>query len=244
MGERRAHLTSASCAPKSTRRAAVSKDDFLDCVHNRARAADARSWHLEHAGGDLAYARWARRNGGGVWLQYWFFYYFNDFEFAGVGVHEADWEMIQIGIADDHKTADVATFAQHREGQALAWADVELDEDRPVVYVALGSHASYPSMGEHDGAVVRDTCDGRGKRQPVRLEIIDGQSPSRVQWPGRWGASRERWPKWFNSPRGPASRRRSGTTPTGSMRKSKRVGHVGGTSMSCSGRCRHRTRSP
>ena len=83
----------------------------------------------------------------GVALQYWFFYYFNDFN----NLHEGDWEMIQLrfGAASveealGEEPTQVA-FAQHSGGETADWNAPKLEREgtRPVVYASSGSHASY-----------------------------------------------------------------------------------------------------
>jgi hypothetical protein len=38
-----------------------------------------------------------------AWLQYWFSYYYNDFRYNddAYGLHEGDWEMVQISLNSD-----------------------------------------------------------------------------------------------------------------------------------------------
>ena len=152
--------------------------------------ADAREMHLRALLGDRIYARAVQEDGGRVWLQYWFFYYFNDKSLAGIGRHEGDWEMIQIGL-DGAGHPEVATFAQHIGGERREWKDVKTIDDEPdappIVFVALGSHASYFQTGHYllkPWLLLRDhAVDG----VPVRpaIEHLDGARwPS---WPGRWG---------------------------------------------------------
>ena len=54
---------------------------------------------------------------GQLWLQYWFWYVYNDYQLAfNVGLHEGDWEMIQLGLRDEVPV--VAVYAQHDRGRA------------------------------------------------------------------------------------------------------------------------------
>ena len=57
--------------------------------------------------------------------------------------HEGDWEGITIGL-DTKGDALWAAYNQHCSGTWRKWENVDRpEEDHPVVYVGLGSHASY-----------------------------------------------------------------------------------------------------
>jgi hypothetical protein len=44
----------------------------------------------------------AVEEGGRLWLQYWLYYFYNDYNLAlGIGLHEGDWEMVQLRMHDD-----------------------------------------------------------------------------------------------------------------------------------------------
>ena len=59
------------------------------------------------------YSRAREDSDGRLWLQYWFFYFYNDYNLAGgIGLHEGDWEMVQLRMHDD--APDLAVYAQHR----------------------------------------------------------------------------------------------------------------------------------
>src|SRR5215217_9646150 len=98
---------------------------------------------------------------GRAFLQYWFFYYWNNKAFLGFGLHEGDWEMVQIGLGDDGKPQTMV-FAQHDHAERCAWSDVKRDGERPQVFVARGSQASYPRPGRHKAPLVPDQADGKG----------------------------------------------------------------------------------
>ena len=77
-----------------------------------------------------------------------FFYYFNQFN----GVHEGDWEGMQIAFDDADTPAQalaegpsrMALF-QHRGGEQADWDDAKVEKrgTHPVVYPAAGSHATF-----------------------------------------------------------------------------------------------------
>jgi hypothetical protein len=179
---------------------AVQKGDYLDAVGDDYVLA-GREMHRRPYN-DVVSGHVAVDAQGGRWLQYWFFYYWNNKAFLGFGLHEGDWEMVQIGLAGDD-TPQAMTFAQHTHGQRCAWSVVERQGDRPVVYVARGSQASYPAAGRHDAPLVDDVADGGGARVSPRVEALVDRSPRWVAWPGRWGSTVARWQAESNSPVGP-----------------------------------------
>jgi hypothetical protein len=92
-------------------------------------------------------------------LQYWFFYFYNNWRsgYFGANDHEADWEMISVYLSkpeDGKANPEWVAYASHDfNGDDLRrrWDDPELekDGDHPIVYVGAGSHASYFSAGEY-----------------------------------------------------------------------------------------------
>jgi hypothetical protein len=130
--------------------------------------------------------------GGRVWLQYWFWYFYNDYNLAlREGLHEGDWEMIQLRLYDG--APDVAVYAQHFRGEKRPWAEVEKlagSPDTPVVYVARGSHASYFEAGYHETDAWYDLADGKRATPRIELEIVTDSEPAWIAWPGAWGDTR------------------------------------------------------
>jgi hypothetical protein len=182
---------------------AASAGDYLDECGG-SHASDAVTMRSREGYADLVYGR-ARHDGEGVlWLQYWFFYYYDDRGLLGLEQHEGDWEMVQLRIGADG-APDAATFAQRLGAERLRWDQVELAEDRlaPVVYPARGSHASLPRPGSFPAPVVPDHNDGLGARLRPRLVAIADDGPDWVLWPGRWGSTRRREYFEADSPRGP-----------------------------------------
>jgi Vacuolar protein sorting-associated protein 62 len=182
------------------------KTDFLDAP-GRRYVEDARRLHTDPRYADRVYGHVARDANRTIWLQYWFFYYYNDKNFLGIGLHEGDWEMIQLRLGANGRP-NAATFAQHNTGQAFAWSDLELrsspDGEVPVVYVGRGSHASFARAGEHWPMfpLPPDYADGKGELLRPKLEVISDE-PGWVLWPGKWGSS-------DSSPDGPSQKARWG----------------------------------
>ncbi len=80
-------------------------------------------------------------------VQYWFFNYYNDYN----NLHEGDWEGIQllfeVGTVEEALAVEPASigYSQHFGGEVAEWGGkkLELVGSHPVVYPAIGSHASY-----------------------------------------------------------------------------------------------------
>jgi hypothetical protein len=168
----------------------------------------------------VVYAHVATEEGRrGVALQYWFFYYFNEFN----NLHEGDWEMIQL-LFDADTVEEALTqepvrvaFAQHSGGETTDWSAPKLEREgeRPIVYTSRGSHASYYGPGlwlgwGRDGSGLGcDLTSGTPERiEPeVRLipETVSGKDDpfAWTTFEGRWG-ERETWV--YNGPTGPAQK--------------------------------------
>lgn len=129
-----------------------------------------------------------KKDGGLTWLQYWLWLHYNPKHLLGLGKHEGDWELVQVGLGSDDRPRKV-TLSQHERGEGRDWEHVEqhnsADGVHPVVYVAPFSHANYFESGAHPYPVGIDNPDG--SLDPVlptveRLGVWKG-------WPGRWGNS-------------------------------------------------------
>ena len=188
--------------------------------HPRTPGCDYET-HFKSVMGDrppVIYANIATEEGQrGIALQYWFFYYFNDFN----NLHEGDWEMIQILFDADSVEEALAeepvqvAFAQHSGGETADWDAPKLEREgtRPVVYASSGSHASYygPGLwlgwGQDGSGLGCDVTNG----DPVRIDpevrlipkTITGEDDpfAWVTFSGHWG-ERETWV--YDGPTGPA----------------------------------------
>jgi hypothetical protein len=158
----------------------------------RQRAAEL---HLRADIRNVAYGHVATDSDGSTWLQYWYCYLFNDYNLIGgilkAGLHEGDWEMVQLRL-DADGAPDHAVYAQHRHADGRPWDQVERvpGTERPVVYVARGSHAAYFEPGTKWTGVWFDYADGK-RQSPERqrlVHVVDGRAAFRwIRWPGRWG---------------------------------------------------------
>jgi Vacuolar protein sorting-associated protein 62 len=163
--------------------------DHLDAV-GKDYVADSREMHSRPGYADQVYGYANHNQPGALWLQYWFFYYYNDKALLGSGNHEGDWELVQIGIGQGEQPR-TATYSQHTSGERCGWDEVEMEDGAPVVYSARGSHACYFRPGIYPQApIVPDHNDAKGPRVRPNLNLISDDDPAWVGWPGRWGSTR------------------------------------------------------
>ena len=164
----------------------------------------------------ITYAHIARETGhSGFVIQYWFFYYFNQFN----DLHEGDWEGMQIAFEPDTAAqamkqgpSRIAVF-QHGGGEAVDWDDDEVEKEgtHPVVYPAAGSHATFfesaifVENGQGGAGLGCDNTSDPLRRlvpRPVRIPTYPavGTPAEWLTYDGHWG-QRE---KGFNTgPTGP-----------------------------------------
>ncbi len=169
------------------------KVDKTDVIGVRGRDYRAQYVKLRMTRPDLnnrMYARAVEANGR-LWLQYWLWYFYNDYQLAlGVGTHEGDWECIQLRMGIDGDVPDIAVYAQHRHGEKRNWEDVEKladSPDVPLAYIARGSHAAYFERGYHQTEAWYDIADGKRPAPRLTLEIVEDATHPWMRWPGRWG---------------------------------------------------------
>lgn len=140
--------------PRSPRTAG--ETDFIDAQGDHKTAADSfRNGPLEN----WTHGRVVHDSDGRLWLQYWFFYYYNDQDILGIGDHEGNWEGVQYRLKPDLTGPDEATYSQHTDAEAerCPWSLVRKESvveggvtrEAPLVYVAALSQASYFVPGSH-----------------------------------------------------------------------------------------------
>jgi hypothetical protein len=185
-----------------------------DVISDPARdyQEQARRLHAQNDYRNRVYGR-AMVEGDVVWLQYWFFYFYNDYNLIGTvlkaGLHEGDWEMVELRLPDEQGAPDLAVYAQHAHAAARPWNQVDLvpGTEQPLVYPARGSHASYFEPGTHWTGYWFDHADGKRRSPDLDLKIVrDGQDEWLwIRWPGYWGDTKkgEGSPLDSDSPRGP-----------------------------------------
>ena len=116
-----------------------------------------------------------------LWLQYWFFYFYNDYNLIGkflqAGLHEGDWEMIQIRLdgrarptsrsTPSTRTPSAATGAgRHRAGHEAA------DRLRRARFARVLLRARTQWTGHWF-----DHADGKRNSPELTLDIVDDDDP-------------------------------------------------------------------
>jgi hypothetical protein len=110
--------------------------DFSDEV--RAGSADPRDW--------VTYVHVYPRVDGGINVQYWFFYPYNQAPLFFD--HEGDWEHItvELGAAGTPRAVYFSEHGNNNPGVYRSWERVRRTGDHPIVLSARGTHASYPDQ--------------------------------------------------------------------------------------------------
>jgi hypothetical protein len=103
-----------------------------------------------HGGRPVVYGA-ALRRGNRIELQYWVWYPWDAYSpTVPPGelwqVHEGDWESVAV-IVDPKGRPLTVGYSQHGKGARRDWARAPRRGLRPLAYVALGSHANYPTAG-------------------------------------------------------------------------------------------------
>lgn len=190
------------------------------CPRKGSYATDFQELRASNRAPAITYAHIATEPGyTGLVVQYWFFYYFNQFN----DVHEGDWEGMQISFDADTPAealaqgpSQIALF-QHAGGERADWDDgrVQKDGTHPIVYPAAGSHATfyddaiYIQNGSHGSGVGCDNTSGPHIESDPRPEIIPTAAApgSEFQWLsflGHWG---QREKGFNNGPQGPTTKK-------------------------------------
>ena len=159
-----------------------------------------------HRGGPVVYGA-AFRAKSRIDLQYWIWYPWNVYSpTVPPGelwqVHEGDWEAVSVVLDLDGKPLHVGT-SRHSEGARREWGRVTKRGSRPVVYVALGSHASFFGSGAHrfdprfvDPALISVIkaygarpvdFAGNGRVVRPRLVRVSATAPGWMTFAGAWG---------------------------------------------------------
>jgi hypothetical protein len=147
-------------------------------------------------------------------LQYWFYYAYNDWAggYDGFNDHEGDWEGFHLFFRLEGGNRPVEPpaylcYLGHHSRITKPWdhADVEKVGTHPVIYVAAGSHASYPQARQYPlvklynlidyatgEALTLDHDDWRGR---ISLD----QAPWLATYLGSWGTRYWLSLAWINT---------------------------------------------
>jgi RsiW-degrading membrane proteinase PrsW (M82 family) len=182
-----------------------------------------------HAGGPptAVYAHVVRDEVEGyITIQYWAFYYYNDW----FNKHEGDWEMVEV-ILTENGVPEWVVLSQHHGGTRRAWSQAPVeDTTHPAAYVALGSHANYFVPDEvypngkdigNERIEIMDRTGAAGRTIPEVIMLPDRQTASTrtAIWPGtEWLSFRGHWGELaaqsdFGGPLGPADKGTQWETP-------------------------------
>jgi hypothetical protein len=191
----------------------------VKCPDRGSYAKDFQALRNDGKAPAVTYAHIATEPGfTGLVVQYWFFYYFNQFN----DVHEGDWEGMQISFDADTPAealaqgpSQIALF-QHAGGERADWDDnkVQKSGTHPIVFPAAGSHATfyddaiYIQNGSHGSGVgCDDTQSPHVESRPTPFIIPTVAAPgSEFQWLtflGHWG---QREKGFNNGPQGPTTK--------------------------------------
>jgi hypothetical protein len=171
----------------------------------------------------------ALRRGSRIDLQYWVWYPWDVYSpTVPPGelwqVHEGDWEAVSV-IVDTMGKPLVVGYSEHGAGVRRDWAKAPRQGTRPLVYVALGSHANYPTPGTQPFdprvvdpvfvSVIRQNGQapvdhtGKGRVVRPRLVRVAARTPAWMAFAGGWGED-----GYLRTPGG-APQSYSGTGPKG-----------------------------
>ncbi len=192
----------------------------IKCPARGSYAKDFQALRNEGKAPAVTYAHIATEPGHpGLVVQYWFFYYFNQFN----DVHEGDWEGMQISFDADTPAealaqgpSQIALF-QHAGGERADWDDgkVQKDGTHPIVYPAAGSHATfydnaiYIQNGSNGSGVgCDDTQEPNIRSDPQPVIIPTAAAPGgEFQWLGFLGHWGQREKGFNNGPQGPTTKK-------------------------------------
>jgi hypothetical protein len=164
----------------------------------------------------VTYAHIAREPGhSGFAVQYWFFYYFNQFN----DLHESDWEGMQLTFPAPTAAQALAAgpsqivLFQHAGGEHADWDDDKVQKRgrHPVVYSAAGSHATYYDSALYlgngqsgSGVGCDNTTEPLISVRPRPVLVPDASAPGGafrwLTYTGHWG---QREASYNNGPTGP-----------------------------------------
>ncbi len=140
-------------------------------------------------------------------LQYWLFYPANILSISSArGLfwqsHEGDWEAVTV-LLDTRERPIVVGLSEHCAGVRRDWARAPHRGSRPVVYVALGSHANYFTPGKKplarscwpkEALAVADAYKvplldsaARGRTVVPTVSRVTAAAPSWMAFAGTWG---------------------------------------------------------
>jgi len=152
-------------------------------------------------------------------IRYWIWYNYNDFPTGplGIGKHLGDWEHIEVRLfqgldpvclLSNHDSARIAASSGTFPGFATEAA--MLEDTHLHAWVALGSHAHYPSPTSQPRCYARLFCDkiaDNGATWHTEQNLKSLADTNFNAFKGRWGDQRSPWSplnehnnRWRNTP--------------------------------------------
>jgi len=110
-----------------------------------------------------------------TYLEYWTFYYFNDY----YNKHYGDWEFFIVELVNNEPNRCI--FSRHYEVVEISWEDIEKEGTHPIMYSALGGHGFYDVSeytSEHFGKLSVSFSED---------EIITLDDTEWINYEGIWG---------------------------------------------------------
>lgn len=140
----------------------------------------------------------------GQYISYWFFYDYNGWRQLGLTeLHEGDWEHMRVKLDDHNKATGVEYFQHYCAGEPFLWGKgmaihkAADGREQPVVFSALGGHASYATEKHHGIACVQvkglvpqpqgfDVAS-KGRAWDTSDRIADAKGQAWWGYGGSWG---------------------------------------------------------
>ncbi|MCB1669948.1 MAG: hypothetical protein R3F41_07865 [Gammaproteobacteria bacterium] len=152
----------------------------------------------ERAGTPAVYFRVFRDTGSQnlfpIAIQYWFFYFYNDWFLN----HPGDWESVTVFLDADTNPREIV-FSAYNEANRYTWTNELFEETRSAdhfsVFVSNGGHGSYAYAGETNYSGVKDLHWGDGGTLDylngdyvlIDLGALEQDPYSWIWFEGRWG---------------------------------------------------------
>ncbi|MBT8146255.1 MAG: fibronectin type III domain-containing protein [Gammaproteobacteria bacterium] len=127
-------------------------------------------------------------------IQYWFFYFYNDW----ILKHPGDWESVTVFLGSNADPLEII-FSTKNEANKYSWSNEIFEdsrsEDHVSVFVSNGGHGSYAFAGETDYSGVKDRHWGdggsfdfqNGDYTLIDLGELETNQNSWIWFEGRWG---------------------------------------------------------
>lgn len=177
-----------------------SEANVLDMIGDNQVAAD---WGHAQSGDHVYGNAVPSADGEVIWLQYWFFYYYNDSIDAGnsdYGKHEGDWEFVQYAYDLDTEQITQAVYNQHDGAEVVPSSELHYvitgdGRVAPAVYSAKNSHASYFHPGDYNlhlgGLLDLGNDHVSDEAGPTELTMSRLSAEPWFDWEGHWGGTFE-----------------------------------------------------